>query len=145
MRTLFLLLFIFNGSFSVNRNSSEPKIKRFPCTFQLSVNQLIADDLNFQCDSAYENKAFKIENFRITFKGQPSILVSGNSLNEKSKNLAKNLKVGDFVTIFMIENIIKDDKKSNDYSTILIKIIDEPTKLTEEEKLADKENPTEKG
>jgi len=137
MRILFLLLFILNGSFSVNRNSLEPKIKRFPCTFQLSVNQLIDDDLSFQCDDVYGNKAFKIENFRILFKGQSSILVLGNSLNEKSKILAKNLKVGDFVTIFMVENIIIESEKFNDYSTILVKVIEEPSKPKEEVKLTE--------
>ena len=70
----------------------------------------------------YENQSFGIENFKIKFIRNASILVSGNSLNGKSISLARKLKTGDYVTIFDIENININGKKSQEFKTLVIKI-----------------------
>ena len=123
MRILLLLLTFTSLSFAQNEKSTNLLKDKAPCTFELTIDELISDDLKFRCSDIFENKAFGIENFTIKFRGHASIPVSGNSLNSKSEWLAKNLKIGDYVTIFHIENMIIDGEKSQDFKTIKIKIV----------------------
>jgi len=110
-------------SFAQSQNSKNLLINRAPCTFEVTKEQLTANKLTLKCAKLFENKPFEIENFKIKFKDHPAIAVSGNSLNAKSHALAKKLKVGDYVTIFQIENIILNGRKSQEYKTLIIKIV----------------------
>jgi len=124
MKILLLLLTFSSFSFAQNEESKNLLTDKAPCTFELTIGELISDELKFECSEVFENKAFRIENFRIKFREHASILVSGNSLDSKSKRLAKNLKVGDYVTVFYIENIIMNGEKSQDFKTLNLKIVE---------------------
>ncbi len=124
MRILSFLLIISSFTLAQSQNSTNLLTERAPCTFEMTVEQLTAKKLNFKCDELFGNDSFGIENFRIKFRGSASIPVKGNTLNAKSHILAKKLKVGDFVTIFHVENLIVNGNKSQEYKTLDIKIIE---------------------
>lgn len=123
MKILFLLMSFSSLSFSQNENSKNLMTNNAPCTFEMTVDQLTSDKLNFNCPEVFQDKAFKIQNFKIKFIGYASIIISGNSLNFRSKKIAESLKVGDYVTIIEIEDIIIGKKVSQNYQTLIIKII----------------------
>ena len=123
MRFSSCLIFILIFSFAQSQSSENLLTNRAPCTFEITKDQLTANKLTLKCAALFENKPFEIENFKIKFKGHATIAVSGNSLNAKSHSLAKKLKVGDYVTIFQIENIILNGRKSQEYKTLIIKIV----------------------
>ena len=123
MRILSILLIILNFSFAQSQSSKNLLIDKAPCTFEMTIAELTDNELNFKCDETYENQPFGIENFKIKFIRNASIFVSGNSLNGKSISLARKLKTGDYVTIFDIENININGKKSQEFKTLIIKII----------------------
>jgi|GEM_PF-3619880 len=123
MRILLLLLTFSSFSFAQNEKITNLLTDTAPCTFELTIDELISDELKFECFEIFENKTFRIENFRIKFRGHASISISGNSLDMKSEKLAKNLKIGDSLTIFHIENMIVDGEKSQDFKTMNIKIV----------------------
>ncbi|MFK7781657.1 hypothetical protein [Psychroserpens sp.] len=125
MRILFLLLTFSCFSFAQNENSKDLLNNNAPCTFELTIDQLVSNELSFNCTEVFGNKSFKIENFRIKFRDQPSIQVIGTALNFESKVIAENLKTGDVVHIFFIEHIILDNKKSQDFKTLKVKIVAE--------------------
>jgi len=124
MRILSFLFFILSFTLAQSQNSTNLLTERAPCTFEMTIEQLTAKELNFKCDELFDNKSFGIENYRIKFRGSASIPVKGNTLNAKSHMLAKKLKVGDYVTIFHVENIIIDGNTSQEYKTLDIKIIE---------------------
>lgn len=124
MRILFFFLFISSFTIAQSQNSTNLLVDRAPCTFEMTVEQLTAKELNFKCDELFNNNSFGIENFRIKFRGSASIPVKGNTLNAKSRVLAKKLKVGDYVSIFHVQNLIIDGNKSQEYKTLDIKIIE---------------------
>ena len=86
-------------------------------------NQLTTNKLTLKCAALFKNKPFDFENFKIKFKDYATIPVSGSSLNAKSYSLAKKLNVGDYVTIFQIENRILNGRKSHEHKTLIIKIV----------------------
>ena len=123
MRILTFLLFAMSFTFVQSQNSTNLLIDRAPCTFEMTVEELTAKQLNFKCSELFDNDSFGIENFRIKFRGTASIPVKGNILNAKSHILAKKLKAGDYVTIFHVENLLVNGNKSQEYKTLDIKII----------------------
>ena len=124
MRILSFLLFISSFTLAQSQNSTNLLTEKAPCTFEMTVEQLTAKELNFKCEELFDNKSFGIEKFRIKFRGSASIPVKGNTLNAKSHIIAKKLKVGDYVTIFHVENLIVNGTKSQEFKTLNIKIIE---------------------
>ena len=124
MKTLLLLLTFTTLSFGQNAKSRDLMDNKAPCIFEMNIEQLTSDKLNFKCSEVFENKPFGIQNFKIKFFGKPSMTIYGNSLNDESKIIAKNLKIGDIVTIYDIQkiNILRLDNK--EYNTLMIKIVD---------------------
>ena len=89
MRILPILLFILSFTIAQSQNSRNLLIEKAPCTFEMTVEQLTAKELNFKCEELFDNKSFGIEKFRIKFIGSASIPVKGNTLNAKSLMKAK--------------------------------------------------------
>lgn len=124
MKILLLLLTFTTLSFGQSVKSRDLMANKAPCTFEMTIEQLTSDKLNFKCPEVFENKPFGIQNFKMKFPGKPTIAIDGNSLNDASKIIVKSLKTGDIITIYDIQNIniLKLDNK--EYNTLLVKIVD---------------------
>jgi hypothetical protein len=124
MKTLFLLLSFSTLSFAQNLTTKVMANSSTTCQIEMSVKQLTSDDLSFKCTDLLHNKPFKIENFKIKFRGHASVLVAGNVLNDTSKELARALNPGDMAYIYDIESITSEKLKNEDYKSLTIKIVD---------------------
>ena len=124
MKMLLLLLTFTTLSFGQNVRSRDLLANKAPCVFEMNIEQLTSDKLTFKCSEVFENKPFGIQNFKIKFFGNPSIVVYGNSLNDESKGIVKNLKTGDYVTIYDVQNINVLSLDHKEYATLIIKIVD---------------------
>ncbi|MFC6267990.1 GldM family protein [Frigoriflavimonas asaccharolytica] len=124
MRTLLFLLVFSTLSFAQNTNSKTLQENTNSCKLEMTIKQLTSEELKFKCPQLMENKTFIIENFKIKFKGHPTILVAGNVLNDTAKELASTLQSGDTVIIFDIVGANKHAMKNEDYKSIMVQIID---------------------
>lgn len=124
MKTLFFLLAFSTFSFAQKSKSADVVPDQKQCTVKMSIKQLTTQNLDFKCAESSNNKIFKVENFKIKFFGNPSIVVEGSSLNDAAKELASISKPGDHVYIFDVENDNSGKKESVKYTSVNIKLID---------------------
>ena len=124
MKILFLLLAFSTFSFAQNGNAKTVSSNQPACTFEMTAKQLTSKELKFKCSEVYENRSFRIENFKIKFRGNPSLLISGQALNDEALEIAQNLKAGDHFYIFDIENITIGKANNQDFQSLKGQIID---------------------
>ena len=124
MKTLFFLLAFSTFSFAQKSKSADVVSDQKQCTVNMSTEQLTAQNLDLKCAESSNNDIFKIENFKIKFRGNPTLLVHGSSLDDAAKTVANTAKPGDHVYIFDVENDNSGKKESLKYKSFLIKIID---------------------
>lgn len=124
MKTLFFLLAFSTFSFAQKAIAIPLPAIENQCTVKISVAQLTSKNLDFKCSESNKNEILKVENFKIKFKGNPTVAVQGSSLNDAAKELASISKAGDRVYIFDIENSNLGKKVTQKYSSIYISIID---------------------
>ncbi|MGJ8593545.1 MAG: hypothetical protein ACSHXF_13420 [Aquaticitalea sp.] len=124
MKIIYFFLAFSTLSWSQNNDSKDLLSEAAPCIFQLTIERLTSDHLIFKCSEAFENNPFGIQDFKIKFRGYPTIHVQDTVLDFKSKQLACSLSVGDYVTIFDIENLIVENKKVQKFKTLSIQIIE---------------------
>lgn len=124
MKIVFFLLAFSTFSFAQKTKSADVISAKKQCTVQMSIEQLTAKNLDFKCSESSNNEIFKIEKFKIKFRGNPALLVQGSSLNDAAKELASISKPGDHVYIFDVENDNSGKKESLKYTSVYIKLID---------------------
>lgn len=123
---IYIFLFVITSiSFAQKTNQKDVLTKTAPCVFEMTIDDLKSKNLQFNCNSVFENKPFKINNFRLKIKGNASVLNYGNTLNPKGKALLRKLYPGNYITIFNIKNIVLQNKiLDNSFKSFKIKIIE---------------------
>ncbi len=127
MKHIVLILFLFVTSFTIAQSlesKSSWKEGRFTCNLNLTIDELIKNELKFNCIT-HSDQSIQVSDFKIKFKGHPTQVIKGEKLNSKALNYAKNSKTNDYITIFDIKNLIINSEivKAEEPFNILIKII----------------------